>query len=591
MGGLLAAEVVFLPPSPPETGRPFRHRILGTINFDVPFLGLHPGVIGSGIASLFRPAPEQPNTDIAGDTPIVPLSPTSTSSLNDSDSIASGSSGRKRHDTLFTKPEDPNFNPAYPNDVNLKVRKGWRSFAHFVSKHSDGLRKATTQYVKSHLEFGGAMADYPNLKWRYTKVRALEEVDESARTKPFDTEETSLPRVRFVNYYTASNGRPKKERTPSPSRSLGGSDGTLEPPDVEMRKMRVSPSPSRSSSRSPRISIEERRDDGEVVVKEIIDPTVSPTSPENDPNSKQPDEEIILSPVDIGQDTASLLSKTASSLATDPDFQLPHLPPIPDEPTEPPPLDLTLYPDKDAQKLAQKQHDRTVRAYKQAVKDRDEAIRDRQKLIEKLKKAAAKEEARKQKKSSKASLAENETAKSSTTNIDGTDDSATASVPEQTPENDTEAPPLTQKSLDTYPLSQQTTAAESLGVSTPFSPSSPTSRDPSGIASTSSLSPSTTKDAAPEKPKKDRKFCLLAKDDTGDVDRAWVRVYMSDVDEVVAHTSLFYFSESYERLVGDVAGRVEEWVREDASRRVVEEEHRGEGVGDEGDGVEDEAVD
>ncbi|KAI7518793.1 hypothetical protein KC331_g21021, partial [Hortaea werneckii] len=55
MGGLLAAEVVLLPPPPPAS-RPFKHRILGTINFDVPFLGMHPGVVRSGLASIFKPA-------------------------------------------------------------------------------------------------------------------------------------------------------------------------------------------------------------------------------------------------------------------------------------------------------------------------------------------------------------------------------------------------------------------------------------------------------------------------------------------------------------------------------------------------------
>jgi hypothetical protein len=80
-------------------------------------------------------------------------------------------------------------------------------------------------------------------------------------------------------------------------------------------------------------------------------------------------------------------------------------------------------------------------------------------------------------------------------------------------------------------------------------------------------------DAKLEKPKKDRKFCLLAKDSQGHIDKTWVRVYMEGVDEVGAHCGLFYLSESYERLVGDVAGRVEEWVRENLSdeQAVVED--------------------
>lgn len=61
MGGLLAAEVVLLPATSEERrreGRALEHRILGVINFDVPFLGLHPGIVKSGLASIFKPAEE-----------------------------------------------------------------------------------------------------------------------------------------------------------------------------------------------------------------------------------------------------------------------------------------------------------------------------------------------------------------------------------------------------------------------------------------------------------------------------------------------------------------------------------------------------
>ncbi|QRV82152.1 hypothetical protein RhiJN_10167 [Ceratobasidium sp. AG-Ba] len=45
MGGLLTAEVAFAAPP---------NRVIGLISFDVPFLGVHPHVILSGIASLFK---------------------------------------------------------------------------------------------------------------------------------------------------------------------------------------------------------------------------------------------------------------------------------------------------------------------------------------------------------------------------------------------------------------------------------------------------------------------------------------------------------------------------------------------------------
>ena len=47
MGGLLAADAATTPNSPES------RRIIGIIAFDVPYLGMHPHVVISGIASLF----------------------------------------------------------------------------------------------------------------------------------------------------------------------------------------------------------------------------------------------------------------------------------------------------------------------------------------------------------------------------------------------------------------------------------------------------------------------------------------------------------------------------------------------------------
>lgn len=57
MGGLLAAEAATDPSNIPDatTGKPCR--IVGVIAFDTPFLGMHPHVIISGIASLFPKSP------------------------------------------------------------------------------------------------------------------------------------------------------------------------------------------------------------------------------------------------------------------------------------------------------------------------------------------------------------------------------------------------------------------------------------------------------------------------------------------------------------------------------------------------------
>ena len=167
MGGILAAEVSLKPSNSPATGQPFHHRILGTVNFDTPFLGIHPGVISSGISSLFRSAPETPGTKERQSS--IP------GSVHGSDQTAAslkaqgpltGEEELYSPTTLVpsvTSPlsspssHDPSFDPPFPNDIRLKERSAWSSLMHFLNKHSDNLPAATRQYFMSHLEFGEEM--------------------------------------------------------------------------------------------------------------------------------------------------------------------------------------------------------------------------------------------------------------------------------------------------------------------------------------------------------------------------------------------------------------------------------------------------
>lgn len=64
---------------------------------------------------------------------------------------------------------------------------------------------------------------------------------------------------------------------------------------------------------------------------------------------------------------------------------------------------------------------------------------------------------------------------------------------------------------------------------------------------------------------------LPSKNNQGERDPAWVRVFMKDMDEVGAHCGLFFLGETYERLVGDVGADIEEWVKDDMTERMVRE--------------------
>ncbi|KAF1816695.1 hypothetical protein P152DRAFT_133905 [Eremomyces bilateralis CBS 781.70] len=271
MGGLLAAEVVLMPPADPtRVDQSLQHRILGNINFDVPFLGMHPGVISAGLGSLFRPKYEKPAGSLspeptsAQDTPSL----SSFSSETTADTITTASSHPTRTNTNFStasSQSDPNFNAPFFNDVVLPVRKGWASTLHFINKHSENLSKGVRHYVISHAEFGGAMADYPGLRRRYDRLRGLEEEDERRRCAAFETI-LPTPRVRFLNYYTASSGRPKPQsQSADASKSNVAAEGR-EPLDSSLHvppsndPVAGSTTPLQSPSRSPRISVEEYRD-------------------------------------------------------------------------------------------------------------------------------------------------------------------------------------------------------------------------------------------------------------------------------------------------------------------------------------------
>lgn len=72
-----------------------------------------------------------------------------------------------------------------------------------------------------------------------------------------------------------------------------------------------------------------------------------------------------------------------------------------------------------------------------------------------------------------------------------------------------------------------------------------------------------------EEKKKERKFCMLPRKTNGERDSAWVQIYMEGVDEVGAHCGLFFPGPHYEKLIGEVGGRIVGWVQEDASRRAI----------------------
>ncbi|EAQ86580.1 hypothetical protein CHGG_07833 [Chaetomium globosum CBS 148.51] len=375
MGGLLAADVVLLPRNNPyDTSHPFRHRILGTISLDAPLLGLHPGIVVSGIASLFRPAPSPPgmseeaqpdylqpqglSPDPSIYSEVSPPSGASSPALNAYPSSSTGSSS-----TL--PPRDPYFNPPFPNDVAF-VDRGWfKNILHFATKHKEeNLVYAAANHIVSHLEFGACLADYPELKSRYNRLRQLEDdVDPSQPGRSTEEPRVRTPRI-SVDEYSDGSGRDNLQ--------------ILEPmPEPEFEPelkagLETGPEPELKPKTEPELGHE-------------LEPKVSNKPPEphsqhedNAPDTTNPTRTATPADDDVPPPEEELTKQ---------DSNLPTIPSVPSPPTPP---NLDALPDKESRKQALKEYKAAVKTHSQATKARDKALKDRQRALDKQERQAAK---------------------------------------------------------------------------------------------------------------------------------------------------------------------------------------------------------
>ena len=519
-----------------------KHRILGTVNFDTPFLGMHPGVIASGLGSLFISAPEAPapvpegneveippeqdawrsvspghlGSESGSTTRPMPMESTSITSLP---TISSGS--------LNLPTKDPNYDPPFPNDVRLPQRTGWANALHFINKHSDGLAKATQAYVKSHLEFGGAMADYKGLKSRYASLRALE-----------DLQAHDPARTRFINYYTVSTGRPKKPKSTPISRIQTDEfdNGTVQM-EEDTQRQSLGGAKTQSLSSNSKIAVtspdESTVTKGDTEVNEnnslggdghfTDDGRTSGSSQDMEHVDPAPvtDDELVNPKSLAGPAAPQSILSTKPSISMTDDSSFPGLPPIPPMPEEPPAFVPTSYADKDAQKLAEKDHDRRIKAFQRAVKDRDKAISDRRKFLEKKEKDARKEKEQSLKDEEKEKMKVMEK---------GEKERAKQEIEEQKKAGKARAKEEEERKRIKKKQAKAEKEAQKKAAS-----------DMPSLSKTSSMEVGVGNDgSSSEKPKRDKKFCMLPPMINGVIDPCWERVFMPGVDEVGAHCGLFF---------------------------------------------------
>lgn len=573
---------------------------------DAPLLGLHPGIIKSGIASLFRKASDPPGKGQELAESLASQNASGSSSIDDgmsfsTDGAASSSMASPMalasisSNASGTSQPDPTFNPPFFNDVQFVDRGWWRNVAHFAKKHySEGILTSTYQHLLSHLEFGVCLADYPALKTRYSKIRRLEDVDELHSGALSGRGEV---RVRYINYYTVSTGIPKEPSQPSvPKRS----DTHLRPEPPETSQSYTANS---SQASTPRISVEDYSDGERRHSMQILEPVPEPDSePEgavepppskNDKDSRgkasdssttQKDESgedsgehgISSAAADPGAEEAN----EEEEAPDDPNNDLPAIPPASEPPQSP---ELERYTDKDARKQAEKEFRRLQKTYDQAVKNREKALRERQKLVEKRRKKAQKETEKRQKEEEKRLAKEQKAQQAAAAKQAGSNSSKNKGQPDDESEGGDAAASQSSASRSQVVTPAQAQALErqltdlafhDQASNPPLSPEqtlSPTSSLP--LTATDSIPRGKALAQAPAAGEKGavklRKFCMLPPKADGRRDPAWVQVYMEGVDEVGAHCGLFFPGPHYEKLVGDVGGRIVGWVQEDMSKNAI----------------------
>ncbi|KAJ7624445.1 hypothetical protein FB45DRAFT_83027 [Roridomyces roridus] len=176
MGGLLAADAAT---DASNLGNPRSRRILGVIAFDVPYLGLHPHVVVSGIASLFPADDDENKTTEAemnkhSDVQIVDERVTDDwdAFKRDIDAEHASRSSLPRTSSSFSSPPPSTSTPFLDKTLSFLSAHADDPLVRWVRKHSDEPFSAGMRLIVEYFQFGSSMFDPSGLKDRYTRLVA-----------------------------------------------------------------------------------------------------------------------------------------------------------------------------------------------------------------------------------------------------------------------------------------------------------------------------------------------------------------------------------------------------------------------------------
>ncbi|KAG5644496.1 hypothetical protein DXG03_008323, partial [Asterophora parasitica] len=186
MGGLLAAEAATHPFNNTE-GQPTR--IVGMVAFDTPYLGMHPHVVVSGIASLFRGDKEDKkgtDTDMNDTAKVTVVDGNVTDDWDAFKknihgkrpvSIPSGSNSRLSSPLPSSPPRSnsPTLRLSQPfvdRAISFLASHSDGPLLQWARKHADDPFSAGKRSVVEHFQFGSCMFDPSGLKDRYSRLVA-----------------------------------------------------------------------------------------------------------------------------------------------------------------------------------------------------------------------------------------------------------------------------------------------------------------------------------------------------------------------------------------------------------------------------------
>lgn len=365
--------------------------------------------------------------------------------------------------------------------------------------------------------------------------------------------------MRFVNYYTSSTGRSKNPPKPAPAAvhpehsfdladaGVEGSGGKeLQEMTREMH-LGIDQLPPRAYGRN--LSTSTISSSGGEMTHRDPDPVSDNEAfyeTQDNPRGPTPVPVIETSVVEA---EPQMPDHAPPSIPTCPTGSAPAPPVASPPPPKPAEFDYSQIPDPNVRKAAEKAAAKAMKVWEKSVKDYEKTVKDWEKACEKNERKKREKAKKEEKKSTAQHDGEVERLRREKERMER-EERRLKGIPE---------PPVHNAAEQSTTSLQDSVLLPSRSISPSPSPTpSPTH------------SPTPTPEGARKK-KRERKFCLTPRTP----DPCWIKVEMTGVDEVGAHCGLFFLGDVYERLVGDVAGRIEGWVGEEGTRRVLEGEGEG----------------